>query len=88
MRGRARRVKDQSLTIQHLRLRLCDFSQAVVGNGGPRLRVAITLRRFDAHFASKVQWRKISRVVQIFDLANNFHEAFVVFKSLAVASKF
>ena len=30
MRGRARRDKDQSLSIQHLRLRLCDFSQAVV----------------------------------------------------------
>jgi len=37
------------------------FSQAIVGNGGSRLRVAITLRRFDAHFASKVQWRKIFR---------------------------
>ncbi|MCL2839066.1 MAG: hypothetical protein FWE04_08435, partial [Oscillospiraceae bacterium] len=48
-----------SAPIQHLRLRLCDFSQAVVGNGGSRLRVAITLRRFDAHFASKVQGRKI-----------------------------
>jgi len=43
---------------------LCDFSQAVVGNGGPRLRVAITLRRFDAHFASKVQGRKILRFWQ------------------------
>jgi len=50
------------------------------GNSGSRLRVAITLRCFDAHFASKVQGRKISRVVKIFDFANNFHEDFVLFK--------
>ena len=31
------------------------------GNGGSRLRVAITLRRFDAQFASKVQVREVFR---------------------------